>query len=376
MFDGLSVDASNLHRLSAAKTRSISAENPTGERSGGGRAESGFADVASGNLGRGWKVNPATHVEPGQAVALAEIDGPGALQHLWMTCTGDTRLMVLRIYWDGQDQPSVQCPLGDFFACGWKRFAQVSSAMVCVNPGLGFNCYWVMPFRKHCRVTVENLHHERATLFYQVDYALNDVPDDAAYFHACFRRENPVGKRRVYTVLDGVEGRGHYVGTYLAWQVNNNGWWGEGEIKFYLDGDWPPDQDCAEHGGDAFPTICGTGTEDYFCGAYNFDPAMLDPDQPHAYHTYTTPYAGLPQVLRPNGVYRANTRFGLYRWHVTDPIRFQSDIKVTLQDLGWNDNDNRYRPQQSDIASVAYWYQTLPHRPLPDLPPVDELQIV
>jgi hypothetical protein len=242
---------------------------------------------------------------------------------------------------------------------------------------MGFYCYWTMPFRKRCRMTVENVGFDEATLFYQVNYALNDIADeeDVAYFHARFRRTNPVPEREPYTILDGVEGRGHYVGTYMMWQVNSNGWWGEGEIKFYLDGDWPDGADCAERGGDAAPTICGTGTEDYFCGAFNFDPGVLDKQQPSEYREFTTPYAGLPQVIRPDGVYDANTRFGLYRWHVTDPIRFERDIQVTIQALGWR-QAGRYHPRQDDLASVAYWYQALPTAAFPPLPDRDQLEII
>ncbi|MGH6957480.1 MAG: glycoside hydrolase family 172 protein, partial [Caulobacteraceae bacterium] len=171
--------------------------------------------------------------------------------------------------------------------------------------------------------------------------------------------------REVYRLLDGVKGQGQYVGTYMAWGVNNTGWWGEGEIKFFLDGD------------DAFPTICGTGTEDYFCGAYNFDPGVVDRSRPSAYQEFTTPYAGLPQVIRPDGTYSSQQRFGLYRWHIADPIRFGSDLAVTVQALGWRtEKDRRYLPLQDDIASVAYWYQTLPTAPFPPLPDKDYLEVV
>jgi hypothetical protein len=215
-----------------------------------------------------------------------------------------------------------------------------------------------MPFRKRCRMTVTNTADEDMVLYYQVNYTLTDVPEDAAYFHAQFRRTNPLPYKDVYTILDGVKGAGHYVGTYMAWGVNNTGWWGEGEIKFFLDGDHE------------FPTICGTGTEDYFCGSYNFENPVT-----HQYQEYTTPYAGLAQVRRPNGVYQSQTRFGLYRWHIADPVRFQEDLKVTIQALGWR-SGGRYLPLQDDIASVAFWYQALPTTPFPDLPGRDELEVI
>jgi hypothetical protein len=276
-----------------------------------------------------------------------------------MTPTGNWRYSILRIYWDGSDTPSVECPVGDFFACGWGKYAQVSSLAVCVNPGSAFNCYWEMPFRKGARITLTNIADEEMTLYYQISYTETDVPDDVAYFHAQFRRTNPLPYKEVYTLLDGVRGRGQYVGTYMAWGVNNNGWWGEGEIKFYMDGD------------EEYPTICGTGTEDYFCGSYNFDVGKDN----GGYREFTTPYAGLAQVIRPDGLYSSQTRFGMYRWHIMDPIRFDSDLRVTIQALGWR-SGRRYLPMQDDIASVVYWYQTLPTAPFPALPDRDYLEIV
>ena len=357
-FDGLQVHLGNLFRLSRAKSRSISPENPTGEKGKGGMATEGTGAWAARDLGRGWKISPSVHIEPGQTHTVAEIDGPGAIQHIWMTPTGHWRFLILRMYWDGEEHPSVEVPLGDFFACGWGQYAQVSSLAVCVNPGSGLNSYWVMPFRRHCRITVENLNTERVTLYYQVDYVLSEVPDDAATFHAQFRRSNPLPYKQVHTILDGVRGWGQYVGTYLAWGVHSNGWWGEGEVKFFIDGD------------DEFPTICGTGTEDYFCGSYNFE----NPET-HQYQEFSTPYSGLPQVIRPDGVYRSQMRFGMYRWHIPDPIRFEESLRVTIQALGWR-SDGRYLPLQDDISSVAYWYQTEPHAPFPELPDRDALEIV
>jgi hypothetical protein len=358
-FNGLGLHIGNLPRLSSARTRSISPENPTGEKSRGGIAAEGVASHAARDLGQGWKVSPYVRIQPGETHTIADIKEPGAIQQVWMTPTGHWRYSILRIYWDGQEQPSVECPVGDFFACGWGQYAQVSSLAVCVNPGSAFNCYWEMPFRKSCRITMENIGLEQMTLYYQVNCTLTDVPDDAAYFHAQFRRVNPLPYKEVYTILDGVKGRGHYVGTYMAWGVNNCGWWGEGEIKFYLDGDGE------------FPTICGTGTEDYFCGSYNFDVGK----ERGGYREFTTPYSGLPQVIRPDGLYQSQTRFGLYRWHIMDPIRFEQDLRVTIQALGWR-SGGRYLPLQDDIASVAYWYQTLPTAPFPKLPDRDSLEVV
>ena len=360
--NGLGMHMGNLSRLSKAKTRSISPENFTGEKGKGGMAKlgEGSASHAARDLGQGWKVNPYVRIKPKQTFTMARIQGPGAIQHIWLTPAGDWRKMILRMYWDDEKDPSVECPVGDFFACGWGRYAQVTSLAVCVNPGSAFNCYWEMPFRKSARITMDNISDQEVTLYYQIDYVLTEVPKDAAYFHAQFRRVNPLPYKSVYTILDGVKGQGHYVGTYMAWGVNSNGWWGEGEIKFYLDGD------------DEFPTICGTGTEDYFCGSYNFDTA--GPDGKRRYTEFTTPYSGLPQVIRPDGLYEANMRFGLYRWHIPDPIRFEQDLRVTIQALGWR-SGGRYLPLQDDIASVAFWYQTEPHAKFPPLPSRDQLEV-
>lgn len=373
-FSGLGMHLGNLPRLSKALSRSISPENFTGEKGKGGMSVDGLAATQARGLGQGWKISPYVTIEPGATFTLADIEGQGAVQQIWMTLArGRLRYSILRVYWDDQAQPSVECPLGDFFACGWEEFAQVSSLAVCVNPGRAFNCYWEMPFRKHARFTLENCSDEQQIVYYQITYTLTEVPDDCAYFHAQFRRTNPVPYKQVHTILDGVSGAGHYVGTYMAWGVNNNGWWGEGEIKFYMDGD------------SEFPTICGTGTEDYFGGAFNFDPHVPwrfgHPGQtggPRSrYLEFNTPYAGLPQVIRPDGIYQSQQRFGMYRWHIPDPVRFHNDLRVTMQALGWRSTprEPQYLPLQDDVASVAFWYQALPTTPFPKLPDRDHLEV-
>ena len=375
-FDGLGLDLGNLPRLSHAKTRSISPENFTGEKGKGGMSTDGASLKAARDLGRGWKVSPKVEIQPKQIFTVADIQGSGAIQHIWMTPTGNWRHEILHFYWDGEATPSVEVPVGDFFAQGWGGYTPFASLAVCVNPRSGFNCYWTMPFRQSCKITLENIGEERMTLYYQVDYTLTDVSADAAYFHAQFRRVNPVPSKRVYVILDGVQGQGHYVGTYLAWGVHNNGWWGEGEIKFYLDGDIPAGvptaEAVAEHGGKYFPTIAGTGTEDYFCGSYDFQ----NPDKLQ-YQEYYSPYAGLPQVIRPDGRYNSQQRFGKYRWHILDPIRFEQDLRVTIQAVGWRTGaaPRAYLPLQNDIASTAFWYQREPHAPFPPLPDRDALQV-
>ncbi len=361
-FNGLNLGLGNLYRLSDAKTRSISPENFTGEKGKAGMSVDGPAAGAARGLGQGWKVSPYVRVGAKQTFTLADIEGPGSIQHIWLTPAplDKTRYFILRFYWDDETEPSVEVPLGDFFACGWAKYCQIGSLPVCVNPGSAFNSYWQMPFRKKAKVTLENLDDQTMTIYYQIDYTLTRVPEDAAYFHAQFRREDPLKAKGQYTILDGVKGKGQYVGTYLAWEVHSTGWWGEGEIKFFMDGDTE------------FPTICGTGTEDYFCGSYNFDTTA--PDGKRRYTEFSTPYTGLAQVIRPDGLYDSQTRFGLYRWHITDPVRFDQDLKVTIQALGWR-KDGRYLQLQDDIASVAFWYQTEPHAKFPPLPSRDELEL-
>jgi len=381
MFDGMMCNLSTIARLSDARTRSICSENRTGAKAGGAREfpatdEDGNPTGCARELGQGWKVHPCDAIPCGETLVLADIEGPGCIQHIWMTPTGDYRTTILRIYYDGQEQPSVECPVGDFFASAYTSFqvyAPITSLAVCVNPGNAFNCYWPMPFRERIRITMENIHPSEAKrVYFQIDYALNDVSEDAAYLHAQFRRTNPLPYGDVYTILDGVRAKGHYVGTYMAWQLNNNGWWGEGEIKFYMDGDTDPALSDGREvaGSTGFPTICGTGTEDYFCGSYNFENKTTK-----QYQEFSTPYSGVPHIVRPDGVYQANQRFSMYRWHIADPIRFERDLKVTIQALGWR-SGGRFLPLQDDISSVAFWYQSLPTAEFPELPGANSLEIV
>jgi D-arabinan exo alpha-(1,3)/(1,5)-arabinofuranosidase (non-reducing end) len=350
---GLGVGMGNLFFLSKAQSRSISPENFTGKKGKAGMATEGTGKNAARDLGQGWKVSPSVRVKAGTTFTLGEIRGPGCIQQIWMTPTGNWRHSILRFYWDDEAEPSVECPVGDFFACGWGKYCQINSLAVCVNPGSAFNCYWQMPFRKKARITLENTDAKDMTVYYQINYTLTKVPKDAGYFHAQFRREAPLVQKGIYTILDGVQGHGQYVGTYLAWEVHSPGWWGEGEIKFYLDGD------------KEFPTICGTGTEDYFCGSYDFD--TTGPDGKRHYTPFSTPYTGLAQVLPPDKHEEPGQRFGLYRWHIADPVRFDKDLKVTIQALGWQEG-GRYLPEEDTISSVGYWYQKEPHQKFPPLP--------
>lgn len=357
----LHTNINNLYRLSNAKSRSISPENRTGKKGKGGMAtlKNGTAAHAARDLGQGWKVQPYINIKAGQTDTLANIDGPGAIKQIWMTPTGAWRNEILRIYWDGEKNPSVEVPVGDFFANGWQQYHQISSLAVAVNPGSGLNSYWVMPFRKHCVITLENRGQKPMTLYYQINYVLTNVPKDAAYFHAEFHHVSFVPYKKVYTIVDNIKGKGQYVGTYIAFEAHSSGWWGEGEVKFYIDGD------------KKFPTISYTGTEDYFNGSYDFVTTNKK-GKPH-YTDFTTPYSGF-YVVGPDKPNQSGERFGMYRWHVHAPVRFDHNLKVTIQDLGWQ-SGGRYRPRRDNISSVAYWYQTEPHTPFPKLPSPDKLEL-
>ncbi len=353
-FGALGLGLSGLPLLTGWRTRSISPENPTGAKGHGGRAVPDPSDPdlsysgAAERLGQGWKVRPFVKPHAGESLTLMDVDGPGFIQHIWMATEtswqGHGRACVLRFYWDDEDSPSVEVPLTDFFAVGHDLFAPVNSLAVVVNPASALNCYWPMPFRRHARITFANESgRDLELLAYQITYAETPLPDNAAYFHAQWRRSVTERAHPGHTILEGVRGQGRYAGTFLAWTQLSDGWFGEGEIKFYLDGDRD------------FPTICGTGTEDYFCGSYGF-PAV-----------YTTAYSGM--TLKHAGG-DGPPKWSLYRWHINDPICFQEDLKVTIQALGWWP-DRHYQPLADDICSVAYWYQNEPHAGFPPFPAVE-----
>lgn len=334
-----------------SESRIISPENPTGEKGKGAMAvpdpsnpDLSFSKAAT-DLGQGWKVRPFIKVKPHSTVTIMDVAGPGMIEHIWMTSNGQGRADVLRFYWDDEATPSVEVPMTDFFAIGHDTFAPVSSLPIVDVPTSGLNCYWPMPFRKHARITFTNESDQEVPLLtYQIDYEQTPVGNDVGYFHAQWRRA--VNKRADanYTILDGVKGEGRYVGTFLEVNQLSSGWFGEGEVKFFLDGDTK------------FPTIVGTGTEDYFGASWGF-PKL-----------YSTAYIGCTLHDRSQD---GPTKWSLYRWHIMDPINFHKNLKVTIQDLGWWPN-GKYQPLSDDFASVAFWYQTEPHVPFPPFPPLAE----
>lgn len=332
----------SLLSLNARRSRSISAENPDGAVGGGGRAVDGTGAKAAELLGPGWKVAPAIRIEAGAAATLAQIEGPGVIRHIWMTCDRSRwSSLVLRAFWDDEDDPSIEVPLGDFFANASPETALVLSEPIAVLVGGGMNSYWPMPFREGARITIENRGDVVHQFFFQIDYSLEEVHPSAPYFHAQWRRSETM-PGAVHTILDGVRGDGHYVGTIFDWTTTFDGWWGEGEVRFFLDGD------------SGHPTICGTGVEDYVGGAWCFE---MTPGG--GYQTYTSQYLGFHQAL--------DRRFAMYRWHIPDPIRFHSSLKVDVQALAWG-HDDHYRQLLDDtVATVALWYQREPHARFPPL---------
>lgn len=356
----------NLPLIMNAQTRSISAENITGGKGMAAKSTDGAAQKAAAHLGQGWKVSPYFVIKPNTEFCLADIDGSGKIESIWFG-GNVSRDYILRFYWDNAQVPAVECPLAEFFAYGWQidtnnpikgPFHQLNSIPVVVNPNRGFNCFWPMPFKSHCKVTIENRSEKEYVCFYQINYSLMEIPDNIGYFHAQYRQKCPVDYKEEFVILDDVKGNGQYIGTALFVGLNGAGnWWGEGELKFYLDGD------------KEFPTICTTGTEDYFGGSYDWD---VD----GKYTTYTTAYMGMYQVIQSDNLYNHQQRFSMYRWHIMDPIRFQNDIKLTIQDLGWSVVGEKYLARRDDIASVAYWYQDGSSLSKSVLPDCEEMKLV
>ena len=340
---GLNFGLGSLPLMTGAQTRSISPENPTGGKGQGammvpklGDPEQPFTQFAY--LGQGWKTRPFVNLKAGEKRTLMDVDGPGVIEHMWMVSDeAEWRDCILRFYWDDEKTPAVESPFSDFFAVGHGKFAPVNSLPVIDNTRSALNCFWPMPFRHHARITLSNEGRKNVHLLtYQITYALSPVPVNAGYFHAQYRHAF-TANQNPYVILDGVRGLGQYVGTFLAWSQLSDEWFGEGEIKFYLDGDTQ------------FPTICGTGTEDYFLSSYGFS------------RIYSTPFAGVTLMdgaLAGSASGQAGTKWSLYRWHIMDPIRFQQDIRVTIQALGWE--KKKVVKKNDEISSVAYWYQSAP----------------
>ncbi len=365
---------SDTTRIKNHRTRYFTPENVYGQKGQGGMAdlsETPQSDVAkigqlwgdwsqcARDLGQKWKVRPCISLASGVETTILDTSGPARITHIWMTMDPKYyRDIILRMYWDGEAFPSVEVPIGDFFCCAWLKPLKIFSMPINVNPIGGMNCYFPMPFRQGARITVENrLPKKYECFFYSISVEEGPVADDEAYFHASFHRENPVQYGTDYTIVDNIRGCGHYIGTHISWQQNSNCWWGEGEFKAFLDQDGE------------FPSYCGTGTEDYFGGAWGFT------------ENYSAPFLGY-QDLSAQGLFgekratnSVGNRHSMYRFHIPDPIRFQTDFKATIQALGWR-SEERYLPLMEDISSVCYWYQSEPHVKFEKLGTRDELEII
>ncbi len=336
-----------LYRMENRESFGFSAENPTGQKSGGTKGK----DCE--------KLRPCIQIAPGETVVLCDTDGPGMITHIWFTgYVGHS--FIMRIYWENETFPSVEAPISAFFGCAYDEnfknrdgnYVVLNSAKILTAPGRGFNSYWEMPFRKHCRITMENRGKKEETLYYMISGWHGEIPQDAGYFHAAYRQEHPVTKGHAYTIIDGIEGRGCFAGVTLATGMNgNNTCWVEGEAKMYIDDD-------------RYPTMNYTGTEDYFCGSYGFGNDIIL----NRYQTFSGLYTGLYAILGDNReFYNGQQRFLLYRFHEKDPVYFSKNFKMTIDNLGWTG------PRYDDYTSVAYWYQDAPSKLAKELPSDDEM---
>ena len=298
----------------------------------------------------------AHHVRSGQRFILADLDGPGEVRHIWFTIASldrrYPRTLVFRVFYDGAKTPSVETPIGDFFAAGNGMRANVSTLPIEVSSyGRALNSYWRMPFRKHCRIEVHNQGPHTMTVYFQCDWLkLDTLPDDARYFHARYRQEYPAKPFSWYTVFEG-EGEGHYVGTVFSSQNNVASWFGEADDRIYVDGE-------------EVPSIIGTGTEDYFNDAWNL---RLTSNR----RVGTT-------ICEPKGLER---RITAYRWHIADPVPFTRSLKLEIERRSFiavtdpatgrrRSYDFKYRPDF--WSSVAFWYQKGVAKPQWAFPPVEK----
>jgi len=290
-------------------------------------------------------------VAPGQTATLLDTKGAGVVTHIWFTINSQDPMhlknLVLRAWWDGEASPSIETPIGDFFGLGLGEYFVYQSELLAVAPVKALNSYFQMPFATAARITLENQGPAPArSLYFAIDYvALPALPESLGRFHAQYRQAAPCkgivsdGKnlsgKDNYVFLEAA-GKGHFVGVTQAVLQNQNGWFGEGDDMIFVDGD-------------ALPTINGTGTEDYYNGAWDF-----------GLQAFANPHQGAPYVVDPE---RIGGRYCLYRWHTEGPIAFEKSIRVTIEHGTANDrSDNFY--------STAYWYQTEPHAPFPALPAV------
>ena len=323
------------------ESRSISFENPSGEPGQGGQAAS--------KLGVSRKGFPAKGIAPGETVVLCDITGPGTIRHIWMTGgfrnqTQALRSMVVRAYWEKQEHPSIECPLGDFMGNAHAKVNSYQSAVHSTGINAALNIWLPMPFRHHAKMTLTNEGDEQVTLFYQIDYTIADRhPVNLGRLHVCFRRQNPTTLKEDFEILPRRTGEGRFIGTVLGIRTLEGNWWGEGEIKIYKDGDTE------------FPTICGTGSEDYVCLSYGMQ------QTPFLYHGCSWNQEGF---------------ISMYRWHLPDPVYWKTECRITIQQIGWSrehqeKTGSALYERQDDWSSATFWYEPVPSAPLPEFPDLE-----
>ncbi|NLE36820.1 MAG: DUF2961 domain-containing protein [Pirellulaceae bacterium] len=320
-------------------SRSISFENPTGAPGEGGKA-------ANSKLGVGRKGAPARSIKPGETVQLCDVEGSGTIRHIWMTCRGDGvyRQMVVRGYWEGQEHPSIECPLGDFFGFAHSEVKAYQSAVHSLGPKAGMNIWLPMPFNKRARFTITNEGDQPTVLYYQIDYTLDPpFPTETGRLHVCFRRENPTTLKKDFVLLPQRNQRGRFIGSLMGIRSEKSFWWGEGEVKAYLDGDTE------------FPTICGTGAEDYVGLSWGIQEAQFL-------------YNGC--VLNRKDA-NGHAFVTMYRWHLPDPIVWRESARITIQQLSYKRGVG-LAETQDDWSCATFWYEPVPSAPLPPMPSVED----
>lgn len=328
----------------------LSAQSPLGNPLAGLETLKDFESRRASSSDRNWKSGngDARPIPPGGTLTLAELDGPGIITHIWFTIAHEdpfySSQLTLRMFWDGEEHASVEAPVGDFFGIGHGVDRPFQSLPIRVtSDGRARNCYWPMPFQRSARITATNESDKPCHAFYYyIDWQKHrQLPADTACFHAMYRQEFPCVMGRNYLLAD-IEGRGHYVGTVQSVYHCSPGWYGEGDDFFFIDGATEPQ-------------LRGTGTEDYFCDAWGF-------------RQQDGPFYGTPLWEG----YSAGDRSSAYRWHLVDPVTFQKSLRVEIEHKGsqtFPDGKGDGFIERDDLmSSVAFWYQTEPHKPWPALP--------